>query len=170
MNLLIIGAGGHGKVVAEIATECGYGKIDFLDDNSSDAMGKISDLGKFVDQYQYAFVSIGNNKFREELIEILKKCGYQIPFLIHPTAYVSRSAKIGKGTVVEPKAIVNANTKIAEGCIISVGAIVDHNVVIEKYCHINAGVIVNAGATVEEYTKIEIAEMKPGYQKTGVKK
>jgi sugar O-acyltransferase (sialic acid O-acetyltransferase NeuD family) len=170
MNLLIIGAGGHGKVVAEIAVDCGYEKIDFLDDNSSDAVGKISDLGKFVDRYECAFVGIGNNRFRGELIKKLENCGYQVPVLIHPTAYVSRSAQIEKGTVVEPKTIVNANTKVSLGCIISAGAIVDHDVVIGQCCHINTGAIVMAGATVEEYTKLEAGEVKLGYQQVVVKK
>ena len=146
MNLLIIGAGGHGKVVAEIAADCGYRKIDFLDDNSSDAIGKISDLEK------------------------LEGLGYQVPVLIHPTAYISRTAKIEKGTVVEPKAIVNVNTTIRTGCIISVGVIVDHDVIIEKCCHINAGAIVKAGATIEEYTQLEAGKVKLGYQQAIVKK
>lgn len=60
MNLLLIGAGGHGKVVAEIAEDCGYEKIDFLDSNSPESIGKISDLEKFTNQYEYAFVGIGN--------------------------------------------------------------------------------------------------------------
>lgn len=145
MNLLIIGAGGHGKVVAEIAVDCGFEKIDFLDDNNSNAVGNISDLEKFVGQYEYAFVGIGNNRLRGELIGKLESCGYQNPVLIHPTAYVSRTAKIEKGVVVEPKAIVNANTRVDKGCIISVGAIVDHDVVVEQCCHINAGAIVKAG-------------------------
>ncbi len=170
MNLLIIGAGGHGKVVAEIAADCGYEKIGFLDDNSLEALGKIYDLKKFVGQYECAFVGIGNNKFRGELIKKLETCGYQIPVLIHSTAYVSRTAKIGKGTVVEPKAIVNANTRIGKGCIISVGAIVDHDVIVDQCCHINAGAIVKAGAFVEEYTKLEAGEVKFGYQQAIVKK
>lgn len=170
MNLLIIGAGGHGKVVAEIAADCGYEQIDFLDDNSPEAIGKISDLEKFIGQYERAFVGIGNNRFRGELIEKLESVGYKVPVLIHSTAYISRTAKIEKGTVVEPKAIVNANTVIHTGCIISVGAIVDHDVVIEKCCHINAGAIVKAGATVEEYTKLEAGEVKLGYQQAIVKK
>ena len=170
MNLLIIGAGGHGKVVSEIAADCGYRKIDFLDDNSSDAIGKISDLEKFTGQYECAFVGIGNNRFRGELIEKLEELGYQVPVLIHPTAYISRTAKIEKGTLVEPKAIVNANTAILTGCIISVGGIVDHDAIIEKCCHINVGAIVKAGATVEEYTQLEAGEVKLGYQQAIVKK
>ncbi len=170
MNLLIVGAGGHGKVVAEIAADCGYEKVDYLDDNSPEAIGKLHDLEKFADQYEYAFVGIGNNKLRGELIEKLESVGYQVPVLIHPTAYISRTAKIEKGTVVEPKAIVNANTVVSSGCIISVGSIVDHDVVIEQYCHINAGAIVKAGATLEEYTKLEAGEVKLGYQQAIVKK
>lgn len=166
MNLLIIGAGGHGKVVAEVAADCGYKKIDFLDDNSQDAVGKISDLEKFVVEYKNAFVGIGNNKFRGELIAKLETYGYQIPTLVHPTAYVSRTTSIDKGTIIEPKAIVNANTIIGVGCIISVGSIVDHDVVVEKFCHINAGSIVKAGATVNAFEKIEAGEVKIGYHST----
>lgn len=114
MNLLLIGAGGHGKVVAEIAEDCGYEKIDFLDDNSPESIGKISDLEKFTNQYEYAFVGIGNNRFRGELIDKLESVGYRVPVLIHPTAYISRTAKIEKGTVVEPNAIVKAGATVEE--------------------------------------------------------
>lgn len=170
MNLLIVGAGGHGKVVAEVATDCGYEKIEFLDDNSLDAIGKISDLEKFVVQYEYAFVGIGNNKFRGEVIKKLEVCGYKIPVLIHPTAYVSRTAEIDRGTVVEPKEIVNANTRIGRGCIISVGSIVDHDVVIGECCHINLGSIVKAGSIVDTYTKLEAGEVRFGYKQAIVMK
>lgn len=170
MNLLIIGAGGHGKVVAEIAADCGYKNIAFLDDNSSDAIGRLDDLDKLKDKYEYAFVGIGNNTFRDQLIEKLEACGYKIPVLVHPTAYISRTARIGQGTVVEPKAIVNAHTVVGAGGIISVGAIVDHDVVIGPCCHINAGAIVKAGATVEAYTKLEAGEVRLGYQQAVVKK
>ena len=111
-GLLIIGAGGHGKVVKEVAEAVGYDKIAFLDDNSEEAVGKIADSKQFVQEYQAAFVGIGNNKFRNELLQRLEQEGYEIPVLLHPTAYISKTAVIGKGTVVEPKAIVNANSKV----------------------------------------------------------
>ena len=155
MNLLIVGAGGHGKVVAEVASDCGFDKIAFLDDSGLEAIGKLDELEKFSEQYEYGFVSIGNNKFRSELIERLAKAGYQIPILIHPTAYVSKSAKIAKGTVIEPKAIVNANAVISTGCIISVGAIVDHDATVGKYSHVNAGAIVKSGVEVLDFIKLE---------------
>lgn len=164
MKLLIVGAGGHGQVVREVAEAIGtYEKIDFVDDNSELAIGKMSDLQTLRNEYDAAFVGIGNNRLRRELLGKLENYGYSIPVLIHPTAYVSRSAVIAKGTVVEPKAIVNANTKVGEGCIISVGAIVDHDVVLEECVHVNAGAICKAGSVVTAEIKLEAGQVVKGY-------
>lgn len=162
-SLLIVGAGGHGKVVKEISEAFGYTNIEFLDDNSPEAIGKIADSKAYVDQYSEAFVGIGNNKFRGELLTRLEQEGFKVPVLIHPTAYVSKSAVIGKGTVVEPKAIVNANSKVGCGCIISVGSIVDHDVVLEDCVHVNAGAICKAGSFVAKETKLEAGQVVKGY-------
>ena len=162
-NLLIIGAGGHGKVVKEIAEALGYTQIAFLDDNSTEAIGKIAESKAFLKDYQEAFVGIGNNKFRSELLARLEQEGFIIPVLIHPTAYISQTATIEKGTVVEPKAIVNANSKVGKGCIISVGAIVDHDVVLEECVHVNAGAICKAGSFVAKETKLEAGQVVKGY-------
>lgn len=164
MNLLIIGAGGHGRVVKEVAEATGnFQKIDFVDDNSEDAIGKIADLQKLRHEYEEAFVGIGNNHFRNELLKQLHQYGYVVPTLIHPTAYVSRTAYIAPGTVVEPKAIVNANSQVGMGCIISVGAIVDHDVVLEDCVHVNAGAICKAGSTVAAEIKLEAGQVVKGY-------
>lgn len=162
-KILIIAAGGHGKVVKEIAEAQGYTKIAFLDDASEEAIGKISDSQNFVSDYHEAFVGIGNNKFRGELLQRLEQEGFIIPVLVHPAAYISPSATIGKGTVVEPMAIVNANSKIGCGCIISVGSIVDHDVVLEECVHVNAGAICKAGSFVERETKLEAGQVVEGY-------
>lgn len=161
--LLIIGAGGHGQVVKEVAEALGYDKIAFLDDNSAEAIGKIADSKSFVQEYQAAFVGIGNNKFRNELLQRLEQEGYVIPVLLHPTAYISKTTIIGKGTVVEPKAIVNANSRVGLGCIISVGAIVDHDVVLEACVHVNAGAICKAGSRIEAFTKVDAGEIIQGF-------
>ena len=162
-SLLIVGAGGHGKVVKEIAEALGYTNIAFLDDNNAEAIGKIADSKAFVNQFQEAFVGIGNNKFRGELLTRLNQEGFNIPVLIHPTAYVSKSAVIGKGTVVEPMAIVNANSKIGIGCIVSVGSIVDHDAILEDCVHVNAGAICKAGSFVSKETKLEAGQVVKGY-------
>lgn len=158
-SLLIIGAGGHGRVVKEVAEALGYEKIAFLDDNSVEAIGKIADSKSFVQEYQAAFVGIGNNKLRNELLQRLEQEGFVIPSLLHPTTYISKTAVIGKGTVVEPKAIVNANSRVGLGCIISVGAIVDHDVVLEACVHVNAGAICKAGSFAYAFTKIDSGEI-----------
>ena len=168
MKLLIIGAGGHGKVVAEVAEDLGY-EVSFLDDNAPEAIGKIEDI-EWWTSFENAFCGIGNNKFRMEIIERLLKAGYKVPALIHPTAYVSKSAAIDLGVIVEPKAIVNANSRVGEGTIISVGAIVDHDVVVGKCAHINAGAIVKGGGSVSDYEKLEAGEVRLGYVNAIVKK
>lgn len=162
-NLLIIGAGGHGKVVKEIAEEIGYTNIAFLDDNSLEAIGKIEDSKCFLRKFQKAFVAIGNNKFRGELLNRLEQEGFEIPVLIHPSAYISKSSIIEKGTIIEPNAVVNANSKIGRGCIISVGSIVDHDVILEYCVHVNAGVICKAGSVVTKEIKLEAGQVVKVY-------
>lgn len=155
-KLLIIGAGGHGKVIRELAESTGvYDAIDFIDDNSVTAIGRVDDLEKFRSKYQNALVSIGNNELRAKLYKKIVELGYEIPILIHSTAYISESCQIGRGTVVEPKAIINSNVLIGEGCIISPGTIIDHDVVLGEYVHANSGSIIMAGSTVDSFSKID---------------
>lgn len=162
-RILMIGAGGHGQVVAEIAEAVGYNEIAYVDDNHPQAIGKMSDLEELNAAYPQAFVAIGNNQVRHEVLRRLRKIGYDIPTLIHPTSSVSKSSSIGKGTVIEAGAIVNANTVIGEGCIISVGAIVDHNVVIGDCVHVNAGAICKAGGKIEAERRIDAGVVVEGY-------
>lgn len=160
MKLLIIGAGGHGHVVKEVAEATQrYELIDFIDDNSKQAVGNVSDAEELHSEYDSAFVGIGNNSLREKMIAKLERIGYIIPVLIHPSAYVSESAEIGEGSVIEPRAIVNANVKIGRGCIISVGAIIDHDVVIGDYVHANSGSIVCDSKRVDKGIKISAGEI-----------
>lgn len=164
MKLLILGAGGHGKVVKEVAEALDiYEKIDFLDDNSQEAVGKISDMETMHGTYDAAFVGIGNNAFRNELLKKLDAIGYTVPVIIHPTAYISKTAQIGKGTVVEPKTIINANSVVGNGCIISVGSIVDHDVVLEDCVHVNAGAICMAGSRVAAFNRVDAGQVVKGY-------
>lgn len=167
--LMIIGAGGHGKVVKEVAEsildENGnniYTNISFLDDKAPEAIGKIAEMADYCKEYDM-FVGIGNNQFRKELLKNLEMLNSHIPVLIHPTAYISPSAKIEKGTIIEPKALINANSLIKSGCIISVGAIVDHDVLVNECCHVNAGAICKAGSNVKDCRKLEAGEVVKGY-------
>lgn len=154
-SLLIIGAGGHGRVVVEIATACGYDTIAFLDDNAPGAIGKLEEIDVYAPRYEGVFIAIGNNALRQKLAaQLCGMTGVKLVTLIHPTAYVSPSTVIGQGTVVEPKAVVNTNSRIGQGCIISVGTIIDHDCEIGEFCHINAGMVCSAGCCVEALSRI----------------
>lgn len=162
-KLLILGAGGHGKVVAEVAEACGY-RVSFLDDKpGKDVIGSLSDIDDVKESFDEFFVGIGNNSKRQSLQHELEKKGLHVATLVHPSAYVSPTAKIDAGTVVEPKAIVNTNSVISKGCIISVGAIIDHDTIICEYSHVNSGAICKGGAKVEPGTRIEAGKVVHGF-------
>lgn len=163
-SLLIIGAGGHGQVVKEIADACGYTKIDFLDDKAQHAVGKLNEVPYLAPNYDGVIIGIGNNTIRHVITEKLERLeNINLVTLVHPTAYVSTTAVIGKGTVVEPHSIVNARSGIGEGCIISVGAIVDHDSSVGSFSHINAGAICMAGSNIEPLTKINAGDIVKGF-------
>lgn len=155
-NLLILGAGGHGRVVKETAEAMGcFDKVDFLDDNSELAIGKCTDFQDYVDKYANAFVAFGNNELRSKWIADVVNAGFKLPTLIHPTAYVSPSATIGEGSIVIAKAAVNTNVVIDKGCIINHGALVDHDSFIGECAHINTGAIIKAASKVERLKRVD---------------
>ncbi len=157
-NLLIVGAGGYGKLAREIAVATGdFDKIAFLDDVSKEAIGKIEEASRFAREYGYAFVAIGNAKIRRELLSRLKNCGYRIAILIHPQSYVSPSANIGEGCCVEPFAVVHTGAMIGEGCLICAGAVVNHEANLGVGCHVDCNATIPARAYVPPDTKIEHA-------------
>lgn len=143
-NLLIIGAGGHGKVVADVVQSLAiYEKIEFLDDNCKANIG-FSILGPVAHVKQYihkfdVFVAIGNNKMRGDFLKSLIELGANIPTFVHPSAVVSKRASIGIGSIVMPGAVVNAGASLGKGCIVNTCASIDHDCLIEDYCHISVG-------------------------------
>ena len=153
-NLLIIGAGQYGMVAKEIAEsmKC-FEKIDFVDDASDIAVGKLGDIEKLIHEYDSAVVAIGNSELRLNLIKRLCEIGYEVPTLIHERAYVSPSAKIGMGSFIEPLAVVHTDVVVETGCIISAGVILNHNSTIHKGCHINCGSVVMARAEIDAKTR-----------------
>lgn len=154
-NLLILGAGGYGHVVREIAEDSGiFDKIDFLDDSSPLAIGKFGDAEKFLKGYPNAVVALGNAELRLGYIEKLRAAGFQIPAIISPKAYVSKSAKIGNGTIVEPFSAVNANSEVGIGVLLRCGSVIDHNAKVGDFCYIDCGVVVKANNSVGFKIKI----------------
>jgi sugar O-acyltransferase (sialic acid O-acetyltransferase NeuD family) len=145
-RLIIIGAGGHGKVVADIASILKtYKSIVFLDDNES--LGEVMGFrvaGKTKDAFiankeaDY-FVAIGNNQIRKRIQDQLEDIGQSIATLIHPHAIVGMDVTIGKGTVVMAGAVINSASRIGKGCIINTSTTLDHDNQVGDYVHISTG-------------------------------
>ena len=161
-NLLILGAGGFGQMIAELAAESKqYDRIAFLDDNSNHRMvvGRLEDYPRFVKSYRHALVAMGNNPLRLEYIDKLEQAGYTVPVFSFRPAFVSPSAQIGAGSFVLPGAMVNTGAVVGKGGLINCGAIVDHNAVVEEGVHVCLNAVVKAGCRVKACTKIEAGQV-----------
>ena len=157
-NLLILGAGGYGKTVADVAAQLnGYEKIAFLDDNSTapDVLGKCGDVFSFADELTDVYPAFGNNEVRMNWMDRLLEAGIRVPTLVHPRAYVSPRAKLETGVVVLPMAVVNTGVTVERGCIINIGALIDHDSVIGKGTHLAPGAIVKAENRIPGMIKID---------------
>ena len=148
-RLLILGAGQYGMLAMEVAEAIGeYAEIAFLDDKSPKAIGKISELENYACDYTHAFVAIGNSEVRLSLIEKVAE-HIAITSLVHPKAYLSPSARLGDGCILEPFAAVQTEATLGKGCIVSTGAVVNHNATVGDGVHIDSGAIIGARANVE---------------------
>lgn len=153
-QLVIIGAGGHGKVCADIAKKCGYESILFLDDGPvPGTSGKVSDYTRYLKTADF-FVAIGNNTVRERIIKELITQNACLATLIHPSAVVAESAAIGRGTVIVAGAVVNPDATIGVGVIVNTCASVDHDCMIEDFAHIAVGAHICGTVTIGKRTWI----------------
>ena len=165
-RLVIIGAGGHGRVCADIALKMNKWKeIAFLDDDPTldhsmgiPIIGPSREFGKCVADYDI-FVAIGNNKVRSDIYAQLESCEANIPVLVHPKAVLGEGVSIGAGTVVMAGSVVNPCTKIGKGCIINTGSTIDHDCVIEDYVHISPGVNVAGSVSIGAFTWLGIGSV-----------
>ena len=153
MRLVILGAGGYGRTVADVAEQLGYEDIIVLDD-ALEGKG-LSTFVQFIDDATVFIPAFGNDEFRMKWIDLITDEGGRLATLIHPSAYVSPKAQIGQGTVILPGAVINTETQIGNGCIINIGALIDHGNMIGEGCHICCGAIVKAENVIPPKTKIE---------------
>lgn len=159
-KLILIGASGHGKVIADIAKKNGYSDIAFLDDDD-DTVTRCAEyavIGKSEDAIKYAdcdfAVSIGNSSIRQMFQEQLEKERLSVISLIHPNAVVAENAEIENGTVVMAGAVINSGSKIGKGCIVNTCASVDHDCIIDDYVHVSVGAHIAGNVHVGKHTWI----------------
>jgi len=146
-RLAILGASGHGKVVADCAELCGWESVSFFDDvwpgkqsnGAWSVIGSTECLLTRLDDFEGIFVAIGNNGVRETKLRPLFNEGVTPPVLVHPSAVVSRYAVIGAGSVLLAGAVVNAGCRIGMGAIINTGASVDHDCSLGDAVHVSPG-------------------------------
>lgn len=160
-KIAIIGAGGHGKVVGEIALINQYDTIDFFDDQISyiknfpfGIVGNIEFLKKNIKNYDNFFVAIGDNTIRCDKISWLKKEKKNIVSLIHPKSTVSQFSYIEAGSCVMANAVINAGTSIKEGVIINTSSSIDHDCSIEDYSHISPNCSLSGNVSVGKFTHL----------------
>lgn len=158
-RLIIIGAGGHGKVVADNAIKNGYTDICFVDDHATGTcmgfpiVGTGADVSSLDDGKTDFIIGVGNNEIRKRIAE-----AHDVNWvtLVHPSAQIGACVSIGKGTVVMAGAIINPCASIGEHCIINTGAIVEHDNVIGDYAHISPNVALGGTVRVGDLTHVGI--------------
>ena len=157
-KIAILGASGHGKVVADIAELNGYNTIDFFDDRFPAlsglehwrVLGSTEDLLQRALDYDAVIVAIGNNAIRLAKHHHLLQVGATLGTLIHPSAVISRYAKVGVGSVIMANCVINAFSKIGEASIINTAATIDHDCILEDGVHVSPGANLAGGVSVGE--------------------
>ncbi|GAA4151400.1 acetyltransferase [Chryseobacterium ginsenosidimutans] len=152
--MYLFGASGHGKVVADIAIEKGIKITAFIDHdiNKTECYG-FPVIHHVIDDEKSLIITIGDNFARKTIAE---KTTNKIDRLIHPRSIISKTSKIGKGTVVMGGATINADTYIGEHCIINTNSSIDHECYIEDFVHISPNVALAGNIYIGEGSHIGI--------------
>lgn len=156
-SLLVLGCGGHGRVVADTALDCGYDEIAFLDDGEparwpagAKVLGPFAAAAELVYKWPIAIAAVGNGDLRLKLFETLQSLAFQTPSIVHPSAVVSRGATVGHGVFVAAGAVINVGAQIGNAVIVNTGSRIDHDCIIAAGSHIAPGVTLSGSVVVGE--------------------
>ena len=156
-RLLVVGAGGHGRSVAEaVAASGAFIVAGFLDDAFPElervwdvpVLGKVADLADWRGAADFAIVAIGNNALRQRVTGELRGGGYSLATVIHPRAIVSPTAMIGAGSAVMAGAIVGTEARLGDGVIVNCAAVVDHHCRAGDFGHLGVNAAMAGGAVL----------------------
>ncbi|MCM3290274.1 acetyltransferase [Paenibacillus sp. MER 180] len=155
---VIIGAGGHAKVIIDILQhDSSIEIIGCADKSEKPQIMGIPLLGDdsilptlFADDIRHAFVAIGDNKLRYKIAVQVEKLGFTLINAISPFAYVAPSSQLGSGIAIMHNAVINAEAQVHHYAVINTGATIDHESVIERACHIAPGTTLSGNVHVKE--------------------
>lgn len=164
-RLAILGASGHGKVVADTAELCGWDDVVFFDDawpdlNSNGCWSVIGDTQSLIqnrESFHGAVVAIGNNALRLAKLEQLQAAKIPLVSIFHPNSVISQYANIKLGSVVFAGAVINVDVMIGKGAIINTSATIDHDCVLGDAVHISPGANLAGNVHVGSLSWIGIA-------------
>ena len=159
-KLLLVGAGGLGRVTLEHATltfDC-----SFVDDGypvgtvicGVPVVGAIQDLAHLRKEYTHLVVTIGDNRLREEIYRQAEALGFAFPNVVARSAYVSPFAQLGWGCILLNNAVVQNGAQIGNGVVLTVGVVAHHDCAIEDFALVYTNSVVRTGAKIGEGAKI----------------
>jgi sugar O-acyltransferase (sialic acid O-acetyltransferase NeuD family) len=160
-GVLVFGAGGHGRVIADALVAAGEPILGFLDEEKAPGtvIAGLPVLGAASSQDLVGArvaLGIGDNAARARIAADLEEKGASLLTVVHPRAVVARSALLGDGTVVMALAVINADARIGRGAIINTGAVVEHDCDVGNFAHISPNATLGGGVSVGEITHIGI--------------
>ena len=164
IETILIGAGGHGKVVLDAILSnlnTNIKIIGFLDDGEIKEIAGIKKLGNIKDHVKYKdkkfHIAIGNNVFRERLSKEIGE--NNLVTIIHKTACVSSMSNVGNGSYIGAMSVINPQCKIGKGCIVNTGTIVEHDCYIGDYSHLSYRVLVGSESKISSKTMIDMGKI-----------
>lgn len=156
-TLFVLGAGGHGKAVAEAALLSGkWQRVLFIDDRWPElkesfnlpVVSSVAGLAKVSSDAQGAIAAVGNNEVRQQWCMAIEQAGIELVSVVHPRAYVSSSVALGAGAAVMALAVVGVDAQVGRGAIINANATLDHDAVLGDFGHLGVGVQIAGGVRV----------------------
>ncbi|PMQ01791.1 MAG: transferase [Dictyoglomus sp. NZ13-RE01] len=172
-KVVIIGAGGHAKVVASTLLICGYNVIGFLDDDEKKIGTKLLDIPVIGNiellkegNFDFSIIAIGDNSIRRKIYYLYKEYTNFVS-IIHPFSYVHSSVEIGEGSVIFAGVVIQPDVRIGNNVIVNTSVSIDHDCVIGDFVHLAPGVHLAGGVIVEEGAFLGIGSSVIQYRKVG---
>lgn len=160
-KILILGAGGHGKVILDILLDLKRHVVGFLDDNPDKKDNQIcgykvlGDMSYLKTHKGYTMaIGIGDNFQRFNAARKIADLGIKTVTAIHPKSIISSNSSIGEGTIIMPGAIVNSGVFIDEGVVVNTGAIIDHDCRLDRYSHVWPGARLTGAVSLGEFSYV----------------